>query len=149
MEAIIEFFRWDRDPQGNYHYGPEIDRLLDELAGPGAIIRDEMKPDPPPIPVAGFDARLQLHESGPEIFAAVHAALEIIGTSATLFGAWLGWKQYRRGAPERTVTLTVGPHRYEGTPTPEQAKRILECFAAIEDSKSPPVKRHGGHRPRT
>ncbi len=141
MEAIIEFHREDREPQGNYHYGAEIDSLLDELVGaPDGILRDESLPDPPPIPFGGSDARLQLHESGPEIIAGIQTAIGIVGTITSLFGAWLAWKQHERDAPERTVTITLGSHRYEGRPSPELAKHILDGFAKFAESDGQPKR---------
>lgn len=58
----VIFDRWDRHP--NIHeYGKAIDRRLDRLAGGSdQIRRDGIDPR---VPIRGFAARLELHETGP------------------------------------------------------------------------------------
>lgn len=58
----VIFDRWDRHPDV-HNYGDAIDRHLDRLAG-GPERLDRHGPDPR-VPVRGFAARLELHETGP------------------------------------------------------------------------------------
>jgi hypothetical protein len=58
----VIFDRWDRHP--NMHeYGKAIDHRLDRLAGGSDQIR-RGGPDPR-VPIRGFAAKLELHETGP------------------------------------------------------------------------------------
>lgn len=59
MVSVI-FDRWDRFPS-DHEYGEVIDRRLDRIAG-GGINRNG--PDPR-VPIQGFAASLELHETGP------------------------------------------------------------------------------------
>jgi hypothetical protein len=58
----VIFDRWDRHP--NIHeYGEAIDRRIDRLVGGSDQVR-RVGPDPQ-VPIKGFAAKLELHETGP------------------------------------------------------------------------------------
>lgn len=58
----VIFDRWDRHP--NMHeYGEAIDRRIDRLVGGNNPVRRD-GPDPQ-VPIKGFAAKLELHETGP------------------------------------------------------------------------------------
>ncbi len=58
----VIFDRWDRHPDSQA-YGEAIDRRIDRLAGGSDQVR-RIGPDLQ-VPIKGFDARLELHETGP------------------------------------------------------------------------------------
>ena len=57
----VIFDRWDRYPD-IHQYGEAIDRRIDRLAGSDLVRR--VGPDPL-VPIKGFAAKLELHETGP------------------------------------------------------------------------------------
>ena len=58
----VTFDRWDRHPN-THEYGEAIDRRIDRLAG-GSDRVGRGGPDPQ-VPIKGFAAKLELHETGP------------------------------------------------------------------------------------
>jgi len=57
----VIFDRWDRHPS-MHEYGRVIDRRLDRLAGGDRVPRGGADPR---VPIRGFAARFELHETGP------------------------------------------------------------------------------------
>jgi hypothetical protein len=58
----VIFDRWDRHPD-IHEYGESIDRRIDRLVGGSDQVR-RVGPDPQ-VPIKGFAAKLELHETGP------------------------------------------------------------------------------------
>ena len=93
-EVTIQLYRSDREggegfafPESDHHYGADIDRLIDELAGgPNELDR---KVKPPNFQLAQ-DARVRLHESGPEvIIPLIEAVAAVVSAITPLLVAWV------------------------------------------------------------
>jgi hypothetical protein len=150
--VVIQFYRWDRendldpalessgDPK-KYHrykhsYGNEIDRILDELAGPF-----DRTIEWPTGPVADTGVTVVLHEDGPTFQLVFEQLPQFISAATGLFSAWVAWRSTRRREPggvepRRTARIEIGEHTYVGPATdPEQLADVVRAIAAMEKER--------------
>ena len=132
-KVIIKLNRHDREPGGDHAYGPKIDAELDTLAGRPL----DRTGNEAPLTLPGR-GKIELHEDGPLIQAALEKLPEILNAVAALLTAWCAWKARPQGQPTakpsdlgRNVEISVGDHRYVGKPSPKEAARIARFLASL------------------
>jgi hypothetical protein len=100
----VIFERWDRHPS-DHEYGEAIDRRIDRLAGGSDQV---MRLDPnPQVPIKGFAARLELHETGPIFLLDPSNLPTLMPLLDDVRGMALDWTKRSTGGQQKMLTVNI------------------------------------------
>lgn len=100
----VIFDRWDRHPS-SHEYGEAIDRRIDRLAG-GSDQVMRLGPDPQ-VPIKGFAARLELHETGPIFLLDPSNLPTLTPLLDDVRGMALDWAKRSTGGQQKMLTVNI------------------------------------------
>jgi hypothetical protein len=106
---------------GGHNYGPEINQLLQDVAG--GPITDFYN-----ATVKGTPIRLELHEDGPTFFGIdIGQVIDFMRICGPLVVAWIGYKR-----ATRTVKIEYKGFKFEGNPDQKNIPKIFDFLKSQE-----------------
>jgi hypothetical protein len=149
---VVQFYRWDRESDLDpglelsakpeeyrlfeHSYGDDIDRLVDELAGPDQPLDRSI--DWPTATLPDSEVVMVLHEDGPTFQLILEQLPAFVSAATGLFSAWVAWRSKKpteagQVEPRRTARIEIGGHRYEGpVRNVEDLEALVRTLAAME-----------------